>query len=88
MRFIMSIESKINEGKTMLSDAIITTKIKAALLKSSLDNVNDIHVVTQEGVVTLSGKIPTLEDMNSAIEIVESVEGVKKLVSKLKLDDS
>ncbi len=84
----MSIESKINEGKTMLSDAIITTKIKAALLKSSLDNVNDIHVVTQEGVVTLSGKIPTLEDMNSAIEIVESVEGVKKLVSKLKLDDS
>ncbi len=70
-------------GET-LNDATITTRVKTALLNDPDVGVLRIDVDTQMGVVTLSGTVPSPAQVDRAVQIAKTVEGVKDVKSALK----
>jgi len=65
-----------------LSDATITARVKAALLAEQAVDGSRVRVETHGGVVTLSGSLSDLKEVERAIEIAQSTEGVKSVQSK------
>lgn len=59
-----------------VSDAWITTKVKMSLLTSSEASGLPINVDTDEGRVTLHGKVPTSAEKEAAGRIAKDTEGV------------
>jgi hyperosmotically inducible periplasmic protein len=59
--------------------------IKAKLLNESSLASLTIHVDTTDGVVTLSGTVPSHEAIAKAMELALETEGVKKVVSTLEV---
>jgi len=80
-------------GKTgdSLADAAAnarsTATIKAKLLKESSLASLTIHVNTTDGVVTLSGTVPSHEAIAKAMELALDTEGVKKVISTLQVKE-
>jgi hyperosmotically inducible protein len=68
-----------------LSDAWITTQVKATLLKDEGTTGLAIEVATQDGVVQLSGFVDKPEQISRAVEIANSVKGVKRVVDDLQI---
>ncbi len=66
------------EGKSaaVVEDALITTKVKAALLKEPNLKSVDVNVDTENGTVTLTGKVQSRADRERVLKIASSVEGV------------
>ncbi len=66
------------EGKSaaIVEDALITTKVKAALLKEPNLKSVDVNVDTENGRVTLSGKVQSAADRDRMLKIASSVDGV------------
>ena len=67
------------------ANARSTTTIKAKLLKESSLASLTIHVDTTDGVVTLSGTVPSHEAIAKAMELALETEGVQKVVSTLQV---
>ncbi len=61
----------------LIDNAILTNKIKIALLNSVELDYRPFKIVAQKGNVYLSGYITSDEEKKSAIKIVKSVKGVK-----------
>lgn len=60
-----------------MSDAWVTSKVKASLIYSrNLDGLN-IKVDTREGVVTLNGMVANYADKELAVDIARNIRGVK-----------
>lgn len=83
----MNKKSTIGDAKEMISDTTITSQIKAKYLAESVLKGSKIHVTTQDGSVTLKGLLSSSEDINNAIKIAIDTQGVKEVVSELKLED-
>jgi hyperosmotically inducible protein len=66
-----------------IDDAVITTKVKAALMGDSQVNSGDIGVVTQNGEVQLSGFVNNQSQIDRATEVAKAVEGVKKVINEM-----
>lgn len=67
-----------NAGVTELIDnAILTNKIKIALLNATDLDYRPFKIVAQKGCVHLSGYLTSDEEKKSAVKIVKSVKGVK-----------
>ncbi len=66
-------------------DTKITTEVKAKLAADHPANLKDVSVKTEEGVVYLSGTVPTGEQRARATELAASVKGVKKVVSQIEI---
>lgn len=71
-----SLEEKANNAENSVSDAVITTKVKTAILNDADLKVFEIHVDTVDGVVTLTGTVDSPEKIDHARMVVSSVEGV------------
>ena len=65
-----------------ISDSWITAKVKSTLLYSTNVSGSSIEVSTQAGVVTLSGKLTSGAEKALAVELTESVRGVKNVDAK------
>ena len=65
--------------------SIITTKVKAALLNDADIKSFDISVVTRIDEVLLSGFVNNQAQMDRAIEIARTVEGVAKVTNEMSL---
>lgn len=59
-----------------LDDGTITTKVKADLLMAKNVKSTGIHVQTRQGIVWLSGTVPTANDKAAAEDVVQNVAGV------------
>jgi osmotically-inducible protein OsmY len=68
-----------------LSDGTITTKVKAELLGAKDVRAQDIHVKTQNGVVWLTGSVPSRADKTRAQQVVSGVSGVQMIKNRLKV---
>lgn len=68
-----------------VDDAAITTKVKADLLASDSVKSEHIHVKTRNGVVLLTGSVPSALDRDSATQVVQNVSGVTSVRNKLKV---
>ncbi|MDA8256552.1 MAG: BON domain-containing protein [Betaproteobacteria bacterium] len=68
-----------------VGDAVITTKIKAAIFNEPSLKSREIHVVTIKGAVQLAGFVPSQADMNKAVEVARGVDGVKSVHNEMRL---
>ena len=77
-----AIAERIKVGR-YVDDSVITTKVKAELLKNSLIKGLKVSVETYKDTVQLSGFIDNEQQAAKAAEIAASVKGVKSVVNNL-----
>ncbi len=68
-----------------VDDVIVTTKVKAALLADPSIKGLDIAVVTRKGEVQLSGFVDNQSQIDRAIEVARSTEGVHSVSNEMSL---
>ncbi|GAB1578306.1 BON domain-containing protein [Bordetella petrii] len=68
------------------SDAVITTKVKAAFVADKTLSALDIAVETTNGTVTLTGTVGTEAETEQAARVARDVEGVKQVQNDIKVD--
>jgi hyperosmotically inducible periplasmic protein len=68
-----------------INDASITAEIKLKLAGDDLTDALDINVDTQNAVVTLNGTVGSQAEADRAVQLARSVEDVKNVHSKLKI---
>jgi len=73
---------------TTVDDAFITTKIKSKLTVSGDVNPFNIDVDTQNGVVTLSGRVTKPEAKAEAERIARETEGVREVHNNITVGES
>jgi osmotically-inducible protein OsmY len=62
-----------------VDDAVITAKVKAAVLEEPSLKSAEINVETSKGRVQLSGFVRSRADINRAVEVAKGVKGVKSV---------
>lgn len=68
-----------------VDDSVITTKVKAAILKEPELKVAEINVETFKGVVQLSGFVGSPAAANKAVEVARGVGGVKSVKNDMRI---
>lgn len=68
-----------------VDDAVITTKVKAAIFNDPTLKSAEINVETFKGVVQLSGFVNSQADINKAVEVTRSVKGVVSVKNDMRL---
>jgi hyperosmotically inducible periplasmic protein len=72
-------------GET-IDDATITTRVKTALLNDPTVGGLRIDVDTFKGVVTLSGRVKTAQEQETAIALARKIDGVTDVKSTLQIE--
>jgi len=67
------------------SDAVVTTKVKAAIVAEPSISALQISVETNEGVVRLGGTVDTPEQSDTATRVARGVEGVRQVENEIKV---
>ncbi len=67
----------------VVDDAMITTKVKTALLADSDIKGLDVNVNTSKGVVSLNGAVSNQTQIDRAAKIAGEVEGVTSVLNNL-----
>ncbi|HEV3141755.1 MAG TPA: BON domain-containing protein [Vicinamibacterales bacterium] len=72
-------------GKTAeyATDAWITSRVKTKFIGEDLLKDSDVHVSTDNHVVTLTGHVMSGAGRAKAVEIAKSIEGVHRVVNKI-----
>jgi len=73
------------DAATILNDASITASINSKFLTTKGIRTFDINVDTYDGVVYLTGEVPTTAIKNKIIILCKKTKDVKNVVSKLTL---
>lgn len=73
------------KAKNVMFDSVITTKIKADLVRDPDLKAMDVHVETVKGVVKLSGFVPSTAEASKAEALARGVDGVTDVQSDLKV---
>ncbi len=68
-----------------VDDAVITTKVKSAILGEPALKSLEINVETFKGVVQLSGFVSSSSAENKAVELARSVKGVKSVKDDMRV---
>jgi hyperosmotically inducible periplasmic protein len=72
---------------TTASNASLTTKVKSALAKEEgFKTLGKINVDSNEGVVTLKGKVDSAEAKKKAEQVAKQVDGVKSVKNQLTVE--
>lgn len=64
---------------------MITTMVKAALVEDKKVQSLKISVTTEQGVVKMSGTVPSAEVGKRALQLAAGVQGVQDVKSELKV---
>lgn len=79
--------SATSQHDTMTKDdATITDNVKSKISDEKSLSSSNIDVSTKKGVVTLSGTVDSRAQKKEVVKLVKSVEGVKKVKVKLKVE--
>ncbi len=81
-----SVKSAASSVRNASLDAATTVKVKAALALSRSVSAYDISVDTNDGVVTLSGAVPSDRIRGLAGEIASDTSGVRSVDNRLAVD--
>jgi osmotically-inducible protein OsmY len=71
--------SKKESPGEYVDDAIITTKVKAAVLEEPSLKSAEINVETLKGTVQLTGFVNSRADIDKAVQVAKGVKGVKSV---------
>ena len=66
----------VDEAEEVVTDTWITSKVKSSFLADDSISGLDIKVETNEGVVSLSGVVPTDAERDLAVQKAKSIKGV------------
>lgn len=73
------LEKSVGDAQAAVSDAWITSQIKAGILSAhALDGLS-IGVSTRDGVVTLSGQVPSADERQQLIDSARKTRGVREV---------
>ena len=67
-----------------VDDAVITTKVKAAIFEDATVKVTEVNVETFKGAVQLSGFVSSQAAINKAVEVTRRVKGVKSVKNDMR----
>lgn len=81
------IDSSMKKVDSYMDDSATTAKVKSALVEDNTIKSTDISVVTEKGVVTLSGFVSSQAQAERAVAAAGKVEGVKSVSDKLHVKD-
>lgn len=85
-RIVRERSARVGEAvKDVTADARISTAIKAKLAADTELSALTIHVSTTDGVVTLSGTVPSHEALSKAMRLALDTDGVQKVESTLQV---
>lgn len=76
-------ENAYDGMKQNVNDFSLATKVQAVLHENKYTRSSDVHATATNGVVTLTGQVPTEESARRAQEIVASIYGVKAVNNDL-----
>lgn len=76
---------KTQDAMPDMGDAGITAKVKTKFLGDTGVSGLKIDVDTKNGVVTLTGTVPTAAEKRRAMELAKATDGVKSVVDRLKV---
>ena len=81
--------SKDAASKTgeVVTDGWITSRVKTKFMADDTLRASAINVDTDNHVVTLTGAVPNAAARASALAMAKDVEGVRRVVDKLKVTD-
>lgn len=68
-----------------IDDAVITTKVKAAIFNEPTLKASEINVETYKGVVQLSGFVGSEASKDKAAAVAKEVKGVKSVKNDIRL---
>lgn len=68
---------------TTIDDAWITTRIQSRYFMDDLVKAGDVNVTTSQGVVTLTGQVPSAEAKQRAEALAKQTEGVSRIENRL-----
>jgi osmotically-inducible protein OsmY len=68
-----------------VDDSFITSKVKAAILNESSLSSAEINVETFKGIVQLSGFVNSKADINKAVTVARSINGVISVKNDMRL---
>lgn len=68
-----------------VDDAVITTKVKAAIFNEPTLKSAEINVETFKGVVQLSGFVNSQADISKAVSLARNVKGVTAVKNDMRL---
>lgn len=71
--------SKTESAGAYVDDAVITGKVKAAVLGDAALKAAEINVETYKGIVQLSGFVRSRADINHAVKLAQNVKGVSSV---------
>ena len=74
---LMLAGDKMDKAGDAVSDTWITSKVKSSFLADDSISGLDIKVETNQGVVSLSGVVPTDAERDLAVEKARTIEGVR-----------
>jgi hyperosmotically inducible periplasmic protein len=74
------------ENTTDVADAKITASVKSKLMTDENVAARNVDVETENGIVTLRGKVATQTEADRAIELAKGADGVRLVHSYLKTD--
>jgi hyperosmotically inducible protein len=73
----------VKKGARVVSDASVTTAVKTRLMGDDLGRAMKIDVDTKDGVVTITGNVPSEADKTRLGDLVAHTTGVKSVVNNL-----
>ena|SRR5215203_1644764 len=79
--------SSTNTVGTKVDDAAITAKVKSKLAADGDINPFNIDVDTNEGVVTLQGRVEKEEARTKAEQLARETDGVRRVINLVKVGD-
>jgi hyperosmotically inducible periplasmic protein len=82
----LDLEQAAEAVRDTSQDAILTTKVKTAIALSKSASTFDIDVDSDEGVVTLTGALPSNEDKAAVLQIARDTDGVFSVVDRIRID--
>jgi len=86
---IVRVDNELDVGSknvgTAVTDTAVTAKLKAELLADDQLKHSDISVTTNNGVVVLTGTVPTQAESDHATSVVQNADGVKTVSNKLRV---
>lgn len=68
-----------------VDDAVVTSKIKAAILQEPSLSSAEINVETFKGIVQLSGFVNSRADISKAVSVARSISGVTSVKNDMRL---
>lgn len=77
--------SMVDKAAAAVGNTFLTGKVKAALLSSKGMEGANVSVSSEGGTVTLTGTVTSKQQEAHVVEVVDNVQSVEKVVSKLQV---